>query len=379
MAGGRRCAAATRKVPGGTAGDRLLHSRTVGHPAVDNGTPFALEPLFLADEEGRPLLVPLVKATYALGPRGVALADEQAPVSPGGAPYGDPAVSSYRYEPECAFAKPATDVVLVGSAVAPKPGTAELLVAFQVGPVRKGVRVLGDRVFFKAAGTVGMTRPAPFERIPLRWERAFGGWDRSHPDPRKHELEPRNPVGVGFRGGGSRFEEGLRCPNLEDPARPFKGWGDRPPPAGVGFTSPSWQPRARYAGTYDERWTKERAPLLPTDFDRRFLNAAAPGLVAPGYLRGDEPVLVAGVSVTGGLSFHLPGVAPPEVIVEHRGREDARSATSLDTVIVDADAGRLFLLWRTQVPVREPTAVRTIRVVAGAGTPPRPAATATVA
>jgi hypothetical protein len=343
----------------------------VGHPAIENGTPFAFEPLFLADEEGRPLLVPLVKATYAIGARGPTLAAEQAPVIPEGVPYGDPAQSSYRYEPECAFAKPATDVVLVGSAVAPRPGTAEMLVAFQLGPLRKGVRVVGDRAFYRAAGSIGMTRPLPFERVPLQWERAFGGWDRSHPDPREHELEPRNPVGVGFRASGSRFEEGLRCPNLEDPARPLKGWGDRPPPAGFGFTSPSWEPRSRYAGTYDERWAKDRAPLLPADFDRRFLNAAAPGLVAPGYLRGDEPVLVTGVSVTGGVSFHLPGVAPPQVIVEHRGREDAKATASLDTVIVDTDASRLILLWRTQVAVREPTAVRTIRVVAGAGTPPR--------
>lgn len=346
----------------------------MGHPALENGTPFAVAPLFVADEEGRSILVPLVKSTWAIGARGLALADAQVPVTPEGVPYGDPARSSYRYEPEVAFAKPATDVVLVGSAVAPRPGTAELLVAFQVGPVRKGVRVVGDRAFFKAPGGVGMSRPLAFERIPLVWERAFGGWDRSRPDPNQHALEPRNPVGVGFRASGARFEEGLRCPNLEDPARPFKGWGDRPPPAGLGFTSPSWEPRARYAGTYDARWTKERAPLLPTDFDRRFLNAAAPGLVAPGYLRGDEPVVVTGVTAPSGLSFRLPGVAPPTVRVAHRGREDVTAGTSLDTVIVDTDAGKVFLYWRTQVPVREPTAVRSIEVIAGAGTPPGPAA-----
>jgi hypothetical protein len=345
----------------------------MAQPELDNATPFAVEPLFLADEDMRPILVPIVKATYSLSERGPMIAEEQLPVNAAGEPYGDPAESSYRYEPECAFAKVATDVVLVGSAVAPKRGTTEMLVAFQVGPVKKGVRVVGDRAFFKTVGGVGMTRPMPIERIPLQWERAFGGWDRSHPDPRKHDLERRNPVGVGFRAGGSPFQEGLRCPNLEDPARPFKGWGDRPPPAGFGFVSPSWEPRTKYAGTYDERWERERAPLLPRDFDRRFLNGAAPGLVAPGYLRGDEPVLVTGTSVTGGVSFHLPGVRPPEIVVEHRGREDVKAGTNLDTVIVDTDAARLFLYWRCQVPVREPTAVATIAIVPGEGTPRRPA------
>ena len=214
----------------------------MGHPAVDNGTPFAFEPLFLADEEGRPLLVPVVKATYELTERGIALAEEQAPLLAEGELWGKPEVSSYRYEPEGSLPKPATDVVLVGSAVARRPGTMEMLVAFQVGPLKKGVRVLGDRAFYKAAGSVGMTKPSPFEQIPLRWERAFGGWDRSNPDEKKHSVEARNPVGLGFRGSGTRFEEGLRCPNIEDPVRPFKGWGDHPPPAGFGFTSAHWQP-----------------------------------------------------------------------------------------------------------------------------------------
>jgi hypothetical protein len=346
----------------------------VGRGAIENGTPFAFEALFLADEDGRALFVPALKATYDISDRGLALAEDQLPLNLAGEAYGDPAESSYRYEPECAFVKPSTDVVLVGSAVAPKAGTTEMLVCFQVGPMKKGVRVFGDRAFYKAVGSVGMTRPVPFERIPLQWERAFGGWDRSHSDEKKHEYEPRNPVGVGFRGKGTRFEEGLRCPNLEDPARPLSGWGDRPPPAGFGFISPNWQPRARFAGTYDEAWEKDRAPLLPKDFDRRFMNAAPPGLIAQGYVRGDELVVATGVTAPAGISFRLPGVAPPKVEVEHAGREDQTVSTNLDTVIVDTDAGKLFLLWRGQIPVREPTAVRSIRIVPAAGTPPKASA-----
>ncbi|HEY7725133.1 MAG TPA: DUF2169 domain-containing protein [Anaeromyxobacteraceae bacterium] len=349
----------------------------MGHPEVENGTPFAFEPVFVADEEGRPLLVPVVKGTWAVSERGLSLAADQLPPLLAGEPHGeDLATSSWRYEPEGSLPKPATDVALLGSAVAPKAGTTQMLVAFQLGTLKKGVAVVGDRGFFKAVGGVGMTRPAPFERIPLQWERAFGGWDRSNPDEKKHECEPRNPVGTGFRSSHGRFEEGLRCPNLEDPARPFKGWGDRPPPAGFGFTSPSWEPRPRLAGTYDKRWEEERAPLLPRDFDRRFLNSAAPGLVAPGFLRGDEAVVASGVVPTGGVAFRLPGVAPPTLVVEHAGREDAQVATRLDTVILDTDAGKLFLLWKGEVPVREPTAVRSIRIVPGAGTPPLPAAAA---
>jgi hypothetical protein len=335
----------------------------MGHPEVQNETGFAFEPLFMANEEGRPLLVAVVKATYDLVPGGLALSEEQVPVNVAGKAFADPARTSYRYEPECAFAKVATDVALIASAVAPKPGTSEMLVALQVGPVKKGVRVVGDRAFYNAVATVGMTKPAPFERVPLRWEKAFGGWDRSNPDEKKHQCEARNPVGMGFRGAGTRFEEGLRAPNLEDPTRPFKGWGDRPSPAGFGFTSPNWEPRRKYGGTFDQAWEDERAPLLPKDFDRRFMSAAAPGLTAPGYLRGDEAVVVTGVSPSGGLTFKLPGVPPPRVTVHQAAKEDAVLGTRLDTVIIDVDAEKVFLLWRESVEVCEPTAVRSLRVV----------------
>lgn len=342
----------------------------MAQPVLDNATPFAVEGLFLADEELRPLFVPVVKATYTIGEGGLVLADEQMPVNPAGERWGDSDPSSYRYEPECAFAKPATDVVLVGSACAPRPGTTEMLVAFQAGPVRSGVRVVGDRAFFKGVGGVGMTKPMAFEKIPLQWERAFGGWDRSHPDAARHTFEPRNPVGTGFRGSGSRFEEGLRAPNVEDPARPFKGWGDRATPAGLGFTSPDWEPRNRFAGTYGKAWEEQRAPLLPKDFDRRFMNAAAPGLVAPGYLRGDEAVVVSGTTPRGGVTFRLPGEPPPRVSVTRNGQPDADVQMSLDTVIVDTDASRLFLLWRGGVVLRDPTGVETVRVVSEAKVTP---------
>jgi len=94
----------------------------MGHPSAENGTPFAFEPLFLADEEGRPLLVPLVKATYDITPGGMVLAAQQVPPCLAGEPYGDLETSSYRCEPECGFTKPATDVALVGAPARRGPG-----------------------------------------------------------------------------------------------------------------------------------------------------------------------------------------------------------------------------------------------------------------
>ena len=143
------------------------------------------------------------------------------PVNVRGEYWGDPEMSSYKYEPETAFIKPATDIVLIGHAYAPKPRVTEVDVSLRVGPMEKVVRVVGDRYWVKRFGMTFKTKPEPFERMPLIYERAFGGWDRSHPNPEKHSFEPRNPVGTGFRAKRGKFEEGIRLPNLEDsPASP---------------------------------------------------------------------------------------------------------------------------------------------------------------
>ena len=325
----------------------------MGHPEVSNQTSFLFEPLFLAEEEGRPIFVPVVKATYKIqnGTR-LSLANEQFPVNTTGEYWGDPDFSSYKYEPETAFIKHATDVVLIGSAHAQKPGTNSVDVGVRVGPVQKVVRVVGDRFLVTRSGNVSVYGPKPFEKIPLVYEQAFGGWDRSHSNPDKHKFEPRNPVGIGFGYPDGKTDEPVRLPNIEEPKRPWKRWGDRPPPAGFGFISPHWQPRASFAGTYDKKWDETRKPLLATDFDRRFFNAASPGLIAPGYLRGNEPVVIVNASPDGRISFKLPGVPPPWCAVELRGGKEEVLKTQLDTVIINTDENLVFLLWRAHMLVR---------------------------
>src|SRR4051794_33828073 len=122
----------------------------MGHPAVENETPFAFESLFVADEEGRPLFVPIIKATYAIGGvEGIRLSERQLPINPGGTFNAKPGESSYRYEPETAFLKLATDVALIGSARAPRPCT-RVDVNLRVGPLSKRATVIGERYWVKS-------------------------------------------------------------------------------------------------------------------------------------------------------------------------------------------------------------------------------------
>lgn len=319
-----------------------------------NRTPFAFSPLLLADDDGRPLIVCLVKATYAIGPRGeIAPAEEPLPVNPSGVPWGDPETNSFKYEPETAPFKPATDLVFIGHAHAPRPGTTELEVRLRIGPVERAIQVVGDRTWTKALLGVTMTPPAPFERMPLVWERAFGGWDKGHANPERHTFEPRNPVGAGFRQKHGVWQDGVPLPNLVDPQRPIKNYGEFPAPAGFGFTSPHWAPRSKFAGTYGAAWIRDRKPLLPADFDPRFYNAAAPELVTQHPLTGGEPVQITNVTPAGTLSFKLPSLAPPQCVVRRHRGDQQTLACRLDTLIVNADDNLLIVLWRGRCNLRE--------------------------
>ena len=317
------------------------------HPEITNDTSFAFEPVFITDEELRPVAVTVIKATYQFDLEGdLWLAEEQVPVNLGGEPSSDAPVSSSRYEPEIALLKLATDVVLIGHAEPPAAGATQVDVGIRVGPVQKVARVFGDRFWVWTSQGAGRSRTAPLERIALTWENAFGGQDAVASTPDRPVFEPRNPVGTGFGMPLARNGDYLRLPNLEDPNQLIAGYGEVVTPCGFGFTSPDWQPRASFAGTFDEEWNATRKPLLPLDFDRRFFNAAAPGLIAPGYLRGDEEVVVLNVTPVPRLAFRLPALPPPVCRVVLRGQSDTVLYTNLDTVIVNTDEWRVLMLWR---------------------------------
>jgi len=349
----------------------------MGHATVDNETDYSFEQLFSSDEDGRPLFVPLVQASYRIASGGLVLCDPQPPVVLGGEPWPptdlatgstDPppqteGVVSWRIEPHFAFTKLATDIVMVGHAHARQSGVTEVPVSLRVGELEKSIVVRGDRVWVQAAGNVVSSKPLAFERIPLRYERAFGGWDRSDPDPEKHRPFRPNPVGCGYHSPKEPFRQGLRLPNLEDPNAPLQRWGQRVMPVGFGFLAPDWEPRSYHAGSYDEAWMNERMPLLPQDFDRRFFNAASPGLIAPGYLRGDESVGVSGATASGQVMFALPGLGPPQIRCELHHLPDVAIAMNLDTVIIDTDAETVTLLYRGFTTLRDgPHDVRTVQI-----------------
>lgn len=316
---------------------------------IVNPTPFEAAPAAVADLDGADFLVVILKATYALvSEGGMQPADEQRPVQMADQFAGEPGASSVVYASDLALHKASTDVVLTGSAYPGQAGARDGEVGIQVGAARAAVRVFGDREWQSALGVTRMSRPEPFDRIPLVYERAAGGTDTSPSAERDHAADLRNPVGIGFRAPRTRrVVDASRLPNFERPDALIRTPDDRPAPAPVGFVAPGWEPRAAFAGTYDAAWAAARSPLLPDDFDARYFDVAPPGLTVPGRLRGDEHGAAIGVSPHGLLRFTLPGFAPTAEVAGSRfGRETL--PLGLDRVVVDGDGGlrgEVVLVW----------------------------------
>ncbi|MEO8921559.1 MAG: DUF2169 domain-containing protein [Caldimonas sp.] len=315
---------------------------------VANKTPFAADCGWVMDKSGNRIWLVVVKATFDVQPDGrCCLSAKSEPVRLMAEPHGEFGQSSLKYEADLAGVKPTTDILVHGDAIAPRGRMATSLeVSIRAGAIRKRLRVTGDRLWEKGVLGPKMSEPTPFERMPITYERAYGGWDRSAPQLEDHRLDDRNPVGTGF---SVRVEnsDGMRLPNIEYPDQLISGWKDRPRPAGFNAVDCGWSPRRQLAGTYDEQWRQERFPLWAEDFNPRYNNCAPMDQQPPNPLAGGERVEIAGMSETGILAFDIPNV---KLGFRTRfGRERTDHEGHLCTVLVEPNVPRVVLAWQTSL------------------------------
>ena len=313
---------------------------------VDNQTPFAAERGWVRDKDGTEIWLIALKCTFDILPDGTTIpSEDQPPVLRAPEYFGEPGRSSLKYESDLVLTKTTTDIVLVGHAYAASGSpTTEMDVGFRVGPVQKVLRVTGDRAW----GGVGKLSPQAFTKMPLTYDRAFGGADARSADPQRN-FEWRNPVGVGFAISRDNAA-GLALPNVEYPGEAIGSWSDRPRPAGFTPIGSHWQPRAGFAGTYDDKWMRDRQPLLPDDFDNRYFQTVPPDQQAPAFMRGGEPVVLIGVTPNGRLEFVLPRVFPGFETRFSDGSRELHKDRNLHTIILEPDFPRVSLIWHSALP-----------------------------
>lgn len=315
---------------------------------IDNRTPMVVQSLPMDDRHGREVLVVIAKITYAVSPGGFAtIAAPQAPIRLEDELTSSSRWASPRYASDAIDHKLGTDVLLIGTAYPPSGrAVTDFNVSLRVEAshlaIHKVVRVYGPRVWYAGATGVVPGPAATAGPTPMVYERAFGGQDETRPG--ECVIDRRNPAGTGFSVDRARVL-GTPAPALEDPRAPL--WSRTPAPAGFGPIAASWSPRAERAGTFDEGWSRERAPLRPLDFDPRHTSVAPADLWSEGALEGDEMVEVLNATPEGTWRFRLPRYSPRfESII--RGDKQAL-ATHLDTFLIDADAGRVELVWRASI------------------------------
>jgi hypothetical protein len=295
-----------------------------------------------------------------------------------------------------------TDLVIQGNAYAYFPKTRKSWVEVRVGGFSRSIRVYGERNVERGPdGEIRFSRPEPFEAIPVRYDRAYGGCDltalerygfppalrdllRSRPEYEAVAETPfhypRNPAGRGFLIEAD--EESLsrvEVPNLEfafDPITPDRlavgdpgRWIDAPLPACMDWQSASWFPRIAYIGLaplpdgfagrvaeVERRWAAPdllRNPSILKAPDRplhpEFAQAASPGMSFEGFppdavielhnMHRDYPVC----------TLELPGEAP-RARLEFEGAGAVNLEPHLNSVVIRPDHEQAVMTWCAHAP-----------------------------
>jgi hypothetical protein len=304
--------------------------------------------------DGRELMVVAVKGTFLIPRAGkmAELAPEQEKLVEADTFTGEPGFSAPVYETDYAPHKPRCDVLLNGSAYAPNGyPTERVRVGLRVGSVTKVFDVVGNRAWRELAATVSSTRPEPFKVMPISYDNAFGGVDNLHPDPARHRTYLPNHAGKGFyHNVDSYIYVGKPLPNTEESNDPVTKPNGKYRPMAFGPVGRAWDPRPKFAGTYDQYWLDNVFPFLPADFDDRYYQAA-PVDQQIDYLRGGEQVTLYNLTPLGRLDFRLPTVSVPITFYLKNGEEVEQLAIS-DTLIIEPDLGRFMIVCRAARPLK---------------------------
>ena len=215
--------------------------------AIRNRTSFEAASSWGRDNEGTHVWIVAVKGTFDIGPRGrLFISAEQPPPLLLPVYNGEPGESSLMYDADLGGVKPETDVVLKATAYAPGGrASTKFSASAQVGRIEKTIRVHGNRYWGDGLLSGRLSAAEPITEVPVVYERAHGGYDRSNPSPKHQRMDPRNPVGCSVF-SGARPPAGQALPNFEYP----NGSPETTGPAGFGPLDAHWSPRREWIGNY---------------------------------------------------------------------------------------------------------------------------------
>jgi hypothetical protein len=254
---------------------------------------------------------------------------------------------SARIEPgDDHFIREGVSVTASGFVYAPGGKATKADASLEIGEEKRNVRAFGPRVWQEGVfGALSPTAPRPFDRVPMGWELAYGGFVLRKTTMLKHEgrdyLAPEHPVASPYNADGLGFYlervEALEkpLPQLENPDDPIRNWDDRPHPV-------CFSPYAMNGGMRPMSLLVEDK----VDMNRmgRLTCRAAPWLIFPAIAPGTA-ITLRGMRPRGeALAFVVP--EPPVRVRVVLGRAMFELAPRLDAVDIDAEAAEARLVYR---------------------------------
>jgi hypothetical protein len=269
----------------------------------------------------------------------------------------------------------AIELIVNGAAYSPRP-THETVVILALGDREHRISVTGDRSWVRTAGAVVPSEPVPFTRLPMTYERAFGGTVEVWLDP--HTVipvsHPANPLGRGLdpepavrmlaqelacSADFPRFDPVRQLPNLEDPRARITRWEDAPAPHCW-----STRPRAGLGAVaiphdFSSTPAEERTALL-TRIQSATQIRSHPDLLLRGPV-GGLPISLSGMTPTGAWRFRLPN-ASVTFDYDIDGRRGTLPA-ALRRIVLLPEEGSFSLLFERKFRFKStPSGDRSIRV-----------------
>ncbi len=269
--------------------------------------------------------------------------DEDAATVMGDVFVADNPDASLHYANDFVVYKPKADLTLSGVAY-PQAGKGGCKVTFAVGEWKKSLAIFNDRFWHWGSAS----QPEPFSaesrEIPLTYENAYGG-----------DSFLKNPVGKGAKHSrGDADDNSQPLPNIENVDYYLTSPSQKTDPAGFAPLKTGWGDRTALTGTYGDKWLKEEFPGFPKDFNWGYFNTA-PQDQQVDYLSGDETLYFENLRPeTPSLSSKLPAIRPRLFVTGNVNKQEIFSEITLrlDTLHVDMESQKVYLLWRGLVGVQ---------------------------
>jgi hypothetical protein len=318
--------------------------------------PFRVGTLLWEALPGQLSLTVIVKATFLLVPGGEAVpAPEQDSIGDD-QHWEESALGSLFRPDDLAPMKRRVDLALVGHAYAPKgERVAELTARLRVGDFFKTLEIKGDRLWMEGPEGLVAGAPIPFERMPLRYERA--------------PLGPDNPVGVDEGAPPTLGAPALANLERADGPRPApivattrssapasrSSFPSVPPPAiavGFGPIAPTWRPRRKLLDEAGLFWAYGVASAssglgpAPAGFNFEFFNTS-PRDQQIDMLRASAVIELENLSPAHPrLTTQLPAIRPQVFRIDPKSGRAEEIILRCDTLWIDTDRGVAVLTFR---------------------------------